>query len=121
MRAGVRQTDIVKTASGAPEGEDEARRREERDHDHKSTSVWPPVPVGRRRVVGEHRRGRPPGQNGLLSRAPSIAAMRGRPRDIFIHTAACTGCAAYCTKCLFASPDVRITKTARSQIIRDWT
>ena len=49
------------------------------------------------------------------------AAVRGRPRDSFYHTAAVIGCFSYCSFCLFCSPDVRISKTARSQVIRDWT
>ncbi|CAH0379002.1 unnamed protein product [Pelagomonas calceolata] len=40
---------------------------------------------------------------------------------VVIISTAVIGCFSYCTFCLFCSPDVRITKTARSQVIRDWT
>ena len=79
------------------------------------------MPVGRRRVVGERAAARPPGQKGLFERAFYESRLRGRPRDSFYHTAAVIGCFSYCSFCLFCSPDVRISKTARSQVIRDWT
>ena len=63
----------------------------------------------------------PRGQKGLFERAFYESRLRGRPRDSFYHTAAVIGCFSYCSFCLFCSPDVRISKTARSQVIRDWT
>ena len=51
-----------------------------------------------------------------------MRAVYGAGRATFIYnTAAVIGCFGYCSFCLFCSPDVRITKTARSQVIRDWT
>ena len=80
-----------------------------------------PVRPGRRRVVGERVAAEPKGQKGLFERAFYESRLRGPPRNTFVNTAAVIGCFSYCSFCLFCSPDVRISKTARSQVIRDWT
>ena len=63
----------------------------------------------------------PKGQKGLFARAFYESRCTGPAAQHFFNTAAVIGCFSYCTFCLFCSPDVRITKTARSQVIRDWT
>ena len=80
-----------------------------------------PVRPGRRRVVGEHERGRAQRPKGPPRAYGSRAAHWAGRATFIYHTAAVIGCFSYCTFCLFCSPDVRITKTARSQVIRDWT
>ena len=92
------------------------------NHDQKSTSLYR-GPCDRGAVVSWESTSvaAPKGQKGLFERAFYESRLRGRPRDSFYHTAAVIGCFSYCTFCLFCSPDVRITKTARSQVIRDWT
>ena len=94
----------------------------QRNHDQKSTSLYR-GPCDRGAVVSWESTSvaEPKGQKGLFARAFTRAAAPGRPRNNFYHTAAVIGCFSYCTFCLFCSPDVRITKTARSQVIRDWT
>eukprot|EP00629_Pelagomonadales_sp_RCC1024_P005702 CAMPEP_0119269796 /NCGR_PEP_ID=MMETSP1329-20130426/7057_1 /TAXON_ID=114041 /ORGANISM="Genus nov. species nov., Strain RCC1024" /LENGTH=93 /DNA_ID=CAMNT_0007269797 /DNA_START=96 /DNA_END=374 /DNA_ORIENTATION=+ len=39
---------------------------------------------------------------------------------VVIISGACVFCFSVCMRCLFTNPDVRISKTARSQVIRDW-
>ena len=94
----------------------------QRNHDQKSTSLYR-GPCDRGAVVSWESTSvaEPKGQKGLFERAFYESRLRGRPRNNFYHTAAVIGCFSYCTFCLFCSPDVRITKTARSQVIRDWT
>ena len=93
-----------------------------RNHDQKSTSLYR-GPCDRGAVVSWESTSvaAPKGQKGLFERAFYESRLRGRPRNTFFNTAAVIGCFSYCTFCLFCSPDVRITKTARSQVIRDWT
>ena len=92
------------------------------NHDQKSTSLYR-GPCDRGAVVSWEsvpRRG--PQAKRASSNARFMRAVYGAGRATFMyHTAAVIGCFSYCTFCLFCSPDVRITKTARSQVIRDWT
>ena len=73
--------------------------------------------------MGERVAAEPKGQKGLLARAFHESRCNGpAARHLCTyHTAAVIGCFSYCSFCLFCSPDVRISKTARSQVIRDWT
>ena len=92
------------------------------DHDPKSTSPYR-GPCDRGAVVSwESASRRSPQAKRASSNARVTRAVRGAGRATFMyHTAAVIGCFSYCSFCLFCSPDVRISKTARSQVIRDWT
>ena len=92
------------------------------NHDQKSTSLYR-GPCDRGAVVSWESTSvaAPKGQKGLLARAFYESRCTGLATQQLSHTAAVIGCFSYCSFCLFCSPDVRISKTARSQVIRDWT
>ena len=80
----------------------------------------PPTAVapGRRRVLGERL---PRGARHAKRAAPGFSvafAPRGHTSE---PAGACVFCFGVCMRCLFTNPDVRISKTARSQVIRDWS
>mmetsp|Transcript_33667 Transcript_33667/g.104262 ORF Transcript_33667/g.104262 Transcript_33667/m.104262 type:complete len:94 (-) Transcript_33667:47-328(-) len=82
-------------------------------------AIRPQVPV--RSMAGRPTSGRGSKPDAQLTFKEAWLADPATYPIIVIISTACIGCAAYCAKCLFGSPDVRITKTSRSQIIRDWS